>query len=83
MEEETKAKQAQEEKTIDIASSSKDEVLYIASQNLINFGQLFLPDDFNKSKPAPFHYEVGDALLNDKIRKLCVVLPRGHTSKIY
>ena len=79
MEEETKAKQAQEEKTIDIASSSKDEVLYIASQNLINFGQLFLPDDFNKSKPAPFHYEVGDALLNNSIRKLCVVLPRGHT----
>ena len=62
-----------------IANDSKDEVLYLASQNLVNFGQLFLPDDFSKSKPAPFQYEVGEALLNKDIRKLCVVLPRGHT----
>ena len=62
-----------------LSNDSKDEVLYLASQNLVNFGQLFLPDDFGKSKPAPFQYEVGEALLNKDIRKLCVVLPRGHT----
>ena len=32
-----------------IANDSKDEVLYLASQNLVNFGQLFLPAAFSKS----------------------------------
>ena len=36
-------------------------------------------EDFMKSKPAPFHHEVGDLFLNDTIRRLCLVLPRGHT----
>ena len=37
----------------------KDRVLGLASQDLIAFGQLFLPEDFMKSSPALFHYEVG------------------------
>ena len=51
----------------------------LASQDLIAFGQLFLPDDFMKSSPAPFHYEVGKKLLDSELRKLCIVLPRGHS----
>ena len=57
----------------------KDRVLGLASQDLIAFGQLFLPEDFMKSSPAPFHYEVGKKLLDSDIRKLCIVLPRGHS----
>ena len=59
--------------------SEKERVLNIVSKDLIAFGQLFLPDDFMKSSPAPFHYEVGNKLLDKSIRKLCVVLPRGHS----
>ena len=59
--------------------SEKERVLNIVSQDLIAFGQLFLPEDFMKSSPAPFHYEVGSKLLDRDIRKLCVVLPRGHS----
>lgn len=59
--------------------SEKERVLNLVSQDLIAFGQLFLPEDFMKSSPAPFHYEVGDKLLDRNLRKLCVVLPRGHS----
>ena len=57
----------------------KERVLNMVSKDLVAFGQLFLPDDFMKSKPAPFHHRVGEFLLDDKIRRLCVILPRGHT----
>ena len=57
----------------------KDRVLSIVANDLIAFGQLFLPDDFMKSSPAPFHYEVGKKLLDPKSRKMCIVLPRGHS----
>jgi hypothetical protein len=59
--------------------SEKERVLNIVSKDLVAFGQLFLPEDFMKSSPAPFHYEVGSKLLDRSIRKLCVVLPRGHS----
>ncbi|HAT64124.1 MAG TPA: hypothetical protein DCS66_05920, partial [Flavobacteriaceae bacterium] len=59
--------------------NEKERVLNMVSKDLIAFGQLFLPDDFMKSKPAPFHYEVGGLFLNSTIRRLCLVLPRGHT----
>ena len=59
--------------------SEKERVLNIVSKDLVAFGQLFLPDDFMKSSPAPFHYEVGSKLLDRSLRKLCVVLPRGHS----
>ena len=51
----------------------------MVSKDLVAFGQLFLPEDFMKSSPAPFHYEVGSKLLTRSLRKLCIVLPRGHS----
>lgn len=51
----------------------------MVSNDLVAFGQLFLPDDFMKSSPAPFHYEVGKKLLSEDGRRLCIVLPRGHS----
>ena len=59
--------------------SEKERVLNIVSKDLVAFGQLFLPDDFMKSSAAPFHYEVGNKLLDRTLRKLCIVLPRGHS----
>ena len=59
--------------------SEKERVLNLVSKDLIAFGHLFLPEDFMKSTPAPFHYEVGNKLLDRSLRKLCVVLPRGHS----
>ena len=51
----------------------------MVSKDLVAFGQLFLPEDFMKSSAAPFHYEVGNKLLDRTLRKLCIVLPRGHS----
>ena len=56
--------------------SEKERVLNMVSKDLVAFGQLFLPEDFMKSKPAPFHHEVGDLFLNNTIRRLCLVLHR-------
>ena len=51
----------------------------MVSKDLVAFGQLFLPEDFMKSEPALFHHEVGKKFLDNGLRRLCVVLPRGHT----
>ena len=48
--------------------SEKERVLNLVSKDLIAFGQLFLPEDFMKSTPAPFHYEVGNKLLDRSLR---------------
>ena len=58
--------------------SKAEEDLRLAYSDLIAFGKLFLPDDFMRSETPFFHYEVADALMNEDIRQLAVVLPRGH-----
>ena len=55
-----------------------EQVLLLAKNDLISFGKLFLPEDFLRSETPPFHYEVSDALDDEKIRQLAVILPRGH-----
>lgn len=45
----------------------KDEVLAKAYKNLIYFGRAFLPNDFlKKSESAPFHYEMGQKMIDTK-----------------
>ena len=39
-----------------------EEALQLAYKDLISFGKLFLPDDFMRSEPPFFHYEVADAI---------------------
>ena len=58
--------------------SAEEEALLLAKNDLVAFGKLFLPDDFMRSESPFFHYEVCDALANEKIRQLAVILPRGH-----
>ena len=58
--------------------SKAEEELRLAHKDLIAFGKLFLPDDFERSETPFFHYEVADALQNEDLRQLAVILPRGH-----
>ena len=56
----------------------KDRVLKLASRDIMSFGQMFLPDDFMKSTPAPYHFELNDMLLDESKKRCCIILPRGH-----
>ena len=59
--------------------SEKERVLELAKRDLISFGQLFMPDDFMKSTPAPYHYELSNLLLDSNKKRCCIILPRGHS----
>ena len=59
--------------------SEKERVLELAKRDIISFGQLFLPEDFMKSTPAAYHYELNDLLLDDSKKRNCIILPRGHS----
>ena len=57
--------------------SAKEKALELAKKDIVTFGQMFLPEDFMKSAPAPYQYQLSDILLgNDK--RVCIILPRGH-----
>ena len=45
--------------------------------NMIEFGRVVAPEMYNV-KSAPFHYELGNYLINDLIQKLNVSASRGH-----
>ena len=57
--------------------SAKEKALELARKDIITFGQMFLPEDFMKSSPAPYQYELSDLLLGDE-KRACIILPRGH-----
>tara|TARA_R100001082_G_scaffold29586_1_gene14844 strand:- start:2218 stop:3801 length:1584 start_codon:yes stop_codon:yes gene_type:complete len=59
--------------------SEKERVLELAKKDIISFGQLFLPEDFMKSTPAPYHYELNNLLLDNTKKRNCIILPRGHS----
>tara|TARA_R110002020_G_scaffold58750_5_gene161004 strand:+ start:11932 stop:13446 length:1515 start_codon:yes stop_codon:yes gene_type:complete len=50
----------------------------MARKDIVTFGQLFMPEDFMKSTPAPYQYELSNVLLSDKDKRICIILPRGH-----
>jgi hypothetical protein len=59
--------------------SHKEEILEIALQSSIDFGMLFLPNDFRVETVAPYHYEM--AKLKDDITNLkpkIFMISRGH-----
>ena len=58
--------------------SQKERVLEMARKDIVSFGQLFMPEDFMKSTPAPYQYELSDALLSGNSKRICIILPRGH-----
>jgi phage terminase large subunit-like protein len=57
--------------------SQKEKALELAKKDIITFGQMFLPEDFMKSSPAPYQYELSNLLLGDE-KRICIILPRGH-----
>ena len=56
----------------------KEKALELAKRDIITFGQMFLPDDFMKSIPAPYQYRLSNLLLDTTKRRVCIILPRGH-----
>lgn len=56
--------------------SEAEKALQLAYTDLIAFGKLFLAGDFGKSKSPIFHYEIGDALLENTTKSLALILPR-------
>ena len=58
--------------------STAEEQLIMAKHDIISFGKLFLPDDFQRSETPFFHYEVADAVNDISVKQLAVILPRGH-----
>ncbi|NCN86761.1 hypothetical protein GW932_02920 [archaeon] len=59
--------------------SKKEEILEIALSSAVDFGMLFLPNDFRIETVSPYHYEV--AALKDDLSNLkpkIFMLPRGH-----
>ena len=55
-----------------------EEILRLASNDLIAFGKLFLPDDFMRSKTPFFHYEIADTIDNKEVKQVAIIIPRGH-----
>ena len=56
--------------------SEAEKALQVAYTDLIAFGKLFLSGDFGKSESPLFHYEIGDALLENTTKSLALILPR-------
>jgi len=50
--------------------NEKEKVLEMARKDIVTFGQLFMPEDFMKSTPAPYQYELSNVLLSDKDKRI-------------
>jgi len=59
--------------------SKEEEILHMGEGDLITFGKFFLKGDFKRSESPPFHYEIGDAYLDEStIQQLACIVARGH-----
>ena len=58
--------------------SKHEQILLKAYNDLIDFGKLFLPGDFRKSKTPWFHYEIAEELLSPSNKPCAIILSRGH-----
>ena len=58
--------------------SKKEEILHLAYNDLVMFGQLFSPQDYLATKSPPFHIEVGKVMLDRGFQQVALVLPRDH-----
>ena len=52
-------------------------ILRQLKNDMIGFGRVCLPGMFTSESPD-FHYELGKIFLDESIRKMCVIAPRGH-----
>ena len=55
-----------------------EKALKLASKDLISFGKLFLPEDFNRNETPFFHYEIADIIDNKEVKQTAIIIPRGH-----
>ena len=56
---------------------SKKNILKQLKNDMILFGKVIMPNMFTASSPD-FHYEIGNSLLDKKIKQLNLIAPRGH-----
>ena len=45
--------------------------------NMIMFGKVAMPNMFSAASPE-FHYKIADVLLDDSIKQVNIIAPRGH-----
>lgn len=62
--------------------SHEEELLRTAYYDMIAFGKLFLPKDFERSETPFFHYLIADKLMDRSIRQLAIIMSRGHGKTI-
>ena len=56
---------------------SKTENLKKIKENLVLFGKVCMPNMFS-STSRPFHYEISKRLMDEEIKQINIVAPRGH-----
>ena len=56
---------------------SKTETIQKIKHNLVLFGKVCMPNMFSSKSPS-FHYEISKRLMNEDIKQINIVAPRGH-----
>ena len=56
---------------------SKTENIQKIKENLVLFGKVCMPNMFSSSSPS-FHYEISTRLMDENIKQINIVAPRGH-----
>lgn len=46
-------------------------------ENMIMFGKVIMPNMFSAASPD-FHYKIADTLVNDDLKQVNIIAPRGH-----
>ena len=46
-------------------------------ENMIMFGKVIMPNMFSAASPD-FHYQIADTLVNDELKQVNIIAPRGH-----
>lgn len=59
-------------------AASREEILDLAGSSIETFGRIFMPNAVYAKTP-PFHKEIYRDLMDDSIKKLGIIAPRGHS----
>jgi len=56
---------------------NKDQIRRRLKNDLVLFGKVCVPNMFAVPSP-PFHYKIAEQLVDDSVRQICIIAPRGH-----
>jgi len=57
--------------------ADKKKILSRLKNDMVLFGRICIPNMFSVPSP-PFHYEIGDVLMDNNIKQTNIIAPRGH-----